>query len=505
MAILSKGTDFTTGDQVTAAKLDALVDNATFASGAVDDSTTQLDGSGRIIVKDSGITSAKLNLSATGVSQTIASFKTTQDGNDRSLDILTPASTTDLNSPFELATGNAILFQIDPDHPILFDADGKVGIGTEGPDEQLTVQTGTFGNNQDGGIAVQLGSESGSHFKIAFKCKTDGSGNPRTSIDAPLSSTGGTTQEVISINNSGEVGIGTTNPTDVLHVVGDIKATNGTQSVMLQQTGSIEIRHSSGPFIDFKNDDEDRDCRIFQDSDGLGFQVGGSSSVATRMELTSNGTVKIRGQASDGDSILKLISTSASDISKIGFGDDSDDDIGGITYNHTDNSMRFATSTSEQLRIIGSTGIAVGQTTTPTGVAGSIFCAGRIGSLDTVSQTTSDAANLFIGSDGLFKKSTSSARYKKNIEDYTKGIDALKLLRPVSFQSNNEEDGDKTYAGLIAEEVHDAGLTEFVSYNNNDEPEAIAYSNMVSLLTKALQESIAKIEALEARVNALES
>jgi len=64
MAILSKGTDFTTGDQVTAAKLDALVDNATFASDAVDDSTTQIDGSGRIIVKDGGITSAKLNLTA---------------------------------------------------------------------------------------------------------------------------------------------------------------------------------------------------------------------------------------------------------------------------------------------------------------------------------------------------------------------------------------------------------------------------------------------------------
>jgi hypothetical protein len=42
MAILSKGTDFATGDQVTADKLDNLVDNATFASGAVDNSTTQI-------------------------------------------------------------------------------------------------------------------------------------------------------------------------------------------------------------------------------------------------------------------------------------------------------------------------------------------------------------------------------------------------------------------------------------------------------------------------------
>lgn len=60
MAILSKGTDFSTGDQVTATKLDNLVDAATFASGAVDSSTTQLSGSGQIIVKDSGISTAKI-------------------------------------------------------------------------------------------------------------------------------------------------------------------------------------------------------------------------------------------------------------------------------------------------------------------------------------------------------------------------------------------------------------------------------------------------------------
>jgi len=62
MAILSKGTDFTTGDQVTAAKLDALVDSATFAAGAVDDSTTALDSSSpqKIIVKNAGITATQL-------------------------------------------------------------------------------------------------------------------------------------------------------------------------------------------------------------------------------------------------------------------------------------------------------------------------------------------------------------------------------------------------------------------------------------------------------------
>lgn len=61
MAILSKGTTFAANDQVTATKLNNLVDAATFDStGAVDNSTTQLS-SGAIIVKDGGITPAKLS------------------------------------------------------------------------------------------------------------------------------------------------------------------------------------------------------------------------------------------------------------------------------------------------------------------------------------------------------------------------------------------------------------------------------------------------------------
>jgi hypothetical protein len=54
MAILATGNSFTTLDQVTAATLNAATNAATFASGAVDNSTTQLSG-GAIIVKDAGV------------------------------------------------------------------------------------------------------------------------------------------------------------------------------------------------------------------------------------------------------------------------------------------------------------------------------------------------------------------------------------------------------------------------------------------------------------------
>ena len=59
MAVISKGTTFATGDQVTAGKLNNLADAATFASGAVDSVSTQLS-SGAIIVKDGGVSTAKI-------------------------------------------------------------------------------------------------------------------------------------------------------------------------------------------------------------------------------------------------------------------------------------------------------------------------------------------------------------------------------------------------------------------------------------------------------------
>ena len=60
MAILSKGATIVADTQISATNLNNLVDAATFVSGAVDGTTTQLSG-GAIIVKDGGITPAKLS------------------------------------------------------------------------------------------------------------------------------------------------------------------------------------------------------------------------------------------------------------------------------------------------------------------------------------------------------------------------------------------------------------------------------------------------------------
>ena len=128
---------------------------------------------------------------------------------------------------------------------------------------------------------------------------------------------------------------------------------------------------------------------------------------------------------------------------------------------------------------------------------------GYIYSLPTYGLTTGGSANMFVATDGSFQRSVSSARYKNTITDATHGLTELLTLRPVTYKGNN--DADTVFGGLIAEEVHDAGLTEFVQYNEEDQPDALAYGNMVSLCIKAIQELKEELNTATARITELEN
>jgi len=156
-----------------------------------------------------------------------------------------------------------------------------------------------------------------------------------------------------------------------------------------------------------------------------------------------------------------------------------------------------AVSLSERFRVDTSGNLLVGRTSNPSGVSNCIYALGNYGI------TTGSGANVHINSEGLFFRSTSSERYKNTIQDATHGLTELLTLRPVTFKNN--EDGDRIYGGLIAEEVHEAGLTEFVQYNDDNEPDALDYGNIVSLCIKAIQEQQATITAQATKIDALET
>ena len=168
----------------------------------------------------------------------------------------------------------------------------------------------------------------------------------------------------------------------------------------------------------------------------------------------------------------------------------------------------LATSNTERMRINASGNVLVGTSSVSNGavftVAGTVSASltGRIYSLGTYNNTTSSGANLHIALDGHIFRSTSSLKYKTDVQDSTHGLVEVMTLRPVTYKGKN--DGALIFGGLIAEEVHEAGLTEFVQYAEDGSPDALAYGNMVSLCIKAIQEQQQMIQALEARIAALE-
>jgi hypothetical protein len=103
---------------------------------------------------------------------------------------------------------------------------------------------------------------------------------------------------------------------------------------------------------------------------------------------------------------------------------------------------------------------------------------------------------------------TSDYRLKENVAPVSNGITRLKQLKPSRF--NFIADSDRTVDGFIAHEAQAVvpecvtGTKDEVDADGNPVYQGIDQSKLVPLLTAALQEAIAKIETLEAKVAALE-
>jgi len=118
--------------------------------------------------------------------------------------------------------------------------------------------------------------------------------------------------------------------------------------------------------------------------------------------------------------------------------------------------------------------------------------------------TSGAAANLVVTGAGGLERTVSSLKYKTDVKDYDKGLSEVLKMRPVYYKSINKREKDLQFAGLIAEEIHDLGLTEFVQYADDGTPDALAYQNMVALLTKAIQEINTKSEEQQALITSLQ-
>ena len=121
-------------------------------------------------------------------------------------------------------------------------ATGKVGIGTITPESKLhvydTTAITTFTGDNDQGVAITGGGTTSTYSLLGFRTSAGGYTRNIAQIGAKFAQTGselhfgtsnsyasGITNDAMVINNIGNVGIGTTSPTQNLHVVGNVNVT----------------------------------------------------------------------------------------------------------------------------------------------------------------------------------------------------------------------------------------------------------------------------------------
>jgi len=293
------------------------------------------------------------------------------------------------------------------------------------------------------------------------------------------------------INNvSGDSGFGTSSPAEKLVVNGAIVASGAVSNPSSYTDTGLYIQNKGSSIFDIAawrsgasvseisfSTDSGSDAapveRMRLDKDGnLGIGTTSPASTLSVEQSSSNICADLHATGSGRGSQIKIHNDHGEAF--VGQAGDTTGDF--IVYNGSNSNMLFYTNGSERMRIDSSGDLKVQR----------IY-----------DNITSGGANVRVQSNGLMQRDTSSRRYKNTIADATHGLADLNKLRPVTYKGNN--DGDTIFGGLIAEEVHDAGLTEFVDYNSDNEPDALRYGNMVSLCIKAIQELSAKVEALEAK------
>jgi hypothetical protein len=389
------------------------------------------------------------------------------NSNARQTRVISAAADANLGISFE--TGNTYT-TVTPKMTIT--SAGNVGIGTASPATALDVN-GTINVRTNG---FQFGRITTNNVS------GDTGGLNLQYIES------GTFKNGIVLNGGGNVGIGTASPAYLL----DIQSTSATlriRNITAPATGGTSsllfegINNFSGTSQSFINSIQAGNSGSTQ----LVFGTSGSSDATAteRMRITSSGNVGI-GTASPFEKLVVTQTTNNS--SSVGFFTNAST---GTSYgpiitagtNSSDAAFRlFNQGASASYFQVRGDGLAI----MPPLIS---------------SFTTGSAANMFVSpGDGAIYRSTSSIKYKKNVEDYDKGLTEVMQMRPVFYEGISESDEGKIFAGLIAEEVNDLGLTEFVQYAEDGSPDSLAYQNMVALLIKSIQELKTEIDSLKNQI-----
>ena len=395
-------------------------------------------------------------------------------------------------------------------------SDGNVGIGTTSPSQLLEI-------NGASNPAVLI--KDTTNNVIAYTFADDSVANFGSASAHPVVFKVNDTERV-RIDTSGNLGVGTTSPDRKLHVAGDwIRVDDG---YGLDTSGGTEKVKLDNGFISLTTSSSER-VRI--DSSGRLLVGTTTPGLAAGDKLTLAGSgdagLTIRSGSSNSGSIYFSDGTTTNDQYR-----------GLIQYTHNGDYMRFLTANTERIRLFSDGVVAVNTVTgwfsryfvvesTSSGGGTAAFLASNTGIYPvSVCNYATSGTNSLIGfwtdsrssptqrGDIDYNRGAGQVRYnvtsdrrlKSNIEPAESATDLLSSIQVRSYTWTESQ--YKVDYGFVAQELHDHVPDAVKQGDDGDEVVdawSIDNSKLVPVLTKALQEAIAKIEALEAKVAALEA
>ena len=339
----------------------------------------------------------------------------------------------------------------------------------------------------------------------------------------------------VTIDSSGNVGIGTTSPAAKLQIQ---TQTNG--NAAFQNSTSA----TGGVKINCFNDAANASSPFELDGSTLQFNIAASE----KMRIDSNGKLLIGDSASHVDDLLQIESpasggghgiqirrndsNSDQGIGRIIFGNNTDTDLATISAKtdgaNDSGALLFATqasggSSTEKMRIDNNGKILVGKTAANiTGSAGFELTDAGLNMYSTqTSGGVSSTYHVLYGSSTKFYvdyagvvyasntsiTSLSDERLKENVKDLDTGLSDILELKPKRFDwKEGEGTGEKNVSGFIAQDVEDTNFSDLVGnfkHNSLDDCKSFQYSGLIPALVKSIQEQQEQIEALQSEINTL--
>jgi len=422
------------------------------------------------------------------------------------------------------------------DTRMTIDSSGNVGIGTDSPVVSSGYNSLTINDTTSGYLVLQNNGTTKMEAYVSggTEATLRGTGVPLAFVTTAAHDMTFDTNatERMRIDSSGNVGIGTTNPTSKLHVLdasttwaAQIQNTNGTD-------GSALIVRS-----DSTNDPVVLGCygngsyRLVVRADGkVGIGSGSSGSLSTALEVsgdssgvtnnitTYNASTTSSAEASVDWSLERTGSAAKIRAARISAGKEQ---TWTTTASTVDGYLRFLTcqneSLGERMRIDSSGNLLVGTTSTTQDTSnfgtriGGTDAPGYLASYRDVSGTTvavrfgGNAGQVYVRGDGDLENTNnnygaiSDERLKSNIVDASSQIDDIMAVQVRSYTLN--ETGD-THIGVVAQELEASGMSGLVK-TDDEGMKSVKYSILYVKAIKALQEAVTRIETLEAEVAAL--